>query len=1790
MLNTVAMKKERKITLKGVTVHNLKGVDLSLTIGEMIAFTGVSGSGKSSLAFDTLFIEGQKRYIDSLSKSARRGIGKLKSPDAKIISGLPPTIAIEQKTLSHNPRSTVGTITNIYDHLRLLYAHLAVPYCPVSGEKVAPATEKEIKESIVSLGEGIKAIFLAPFAKGKKGAFKDDMQGLQKKGFYRLYIDGDFYDLSEEIPTLDKEKAHDIDIVIDRCIITKDDSTRLDEATAHALRVGDGVFSLLVPSLGETRVYSLFSFSPKSGIYYKTLESEDFSFNHPKGMCTRCKGLGICEDFDLEKIIDEDQSISEDCCSIAPHYNTVKWGNIFKNLAKIYGFKLTTPWKKLSEKAKQIFLYGTEEKWVKMKFTHPDTGYKWSDYVEWKGAINIAKDRINESSTALYKKKMHDLMDIFSCPDCKGSRLKSYPAAAQFDGLTIAQWSSLSVEDFLSKIKKVKLTKDQKVVAEEIIKEIESRLAFLIDVGLPYLTIDRTSPTLSGGEAQRVRLSGLIGSSLTDVLYILDEPSIGLHPSDNLKLIKTLKALQALGNTIIIVEHDEETILASDSIVDIGPLAGKGGGEVLYNGKRDAFLKEKNSITANYLSGRETISIPKRRKIDLTKGIKIEKASHHNLKEVNLTIPLNVMVAVTGISGSGKSSLISETLYPYLNNKLHKTSLSVGKNKSITGEDLIQKVVSIDQSPIGRTPRSNPATYVGVFTDIRKFFASLPAAKAAGFTDGRFSFNVKEGSCKGCSGNGSIKVDMDFLADVWVECEECKGKRFDAGTLSVTYKGKNISDVLDMSIDESSTFFSEIPSIHKKLSLLFQMGLGYITLGQSAVTLSGGEAQRVKLACELLKKKSSQTLYILDEPTTGLHFYDIQKLLLILHELVDAGNSILVIEHNMDLVKTCDYVIDLGPKGGTGGGKVMACGTPEQVAKQNSPTAPFIKAALAGEKAQVETQVVRKEKEKNIVITGACEHNLKNLSLEIPKEKITVFAGPSGSGKTSLAYNTIFAEAQRRFVETLPPFTRRFVKAMPKPKYGKIENLSPTVAIEQRMRSMNPRSTLGTMAETYDHLRLIYTHEGVAYCPDTHHPIVQITSEYIASQYVHLPEKTKLTILAPINTSEISNFEEWKERFLASGFLRIRLNKKLYELDEEIPYRRLRKNTLELVIDRLVIGPSVQKRLIAGIDLAVKYSDDEVILITEDKEQYFNLSFSVKETGISYPKITHHTFSFNHKDGMCDYCHGLGILIDVDEEMYAYFGCGNEEICPECKGGRLNPLASNVLVENLSLPSLCALSLTEAQVFAKKIKKTDRIKEPLEKLLSTLSFLNEIGLGYLSLNRMTRTLSTGELQRLRLSKELHKELTGACYILDEPTIGLHPVNNELLNKSLLKMKERGNTLLIVEHDPLTMEIADQIIDFGPLCGKNGGEIVFQGSYKQILKDKNSVTGPYLSKKKILKRETKAISATNFLLLEKATIHNIKNLCIDIPLDGITSFTGVSGAGKTSLVIDLLYERLSENLKRRKPLNKLTKKDGVIDNCKVLSKILHINQTPVSLSSRSDISTFLDILSPLRTFFAALPDSKIKGLKAGHFSFNSPLGHCKRCKGHGHEWIDLHFLPPVKLTCSSCNGLRLNPLSLSIKYKGLSISELLQSDVEKARMLFPPLSKITKALALMKDTGLDHLTLNRRVKTLSGGEASRLKITKELTQKDLGHTLYVFDEPTTGLHFTDTELLLKLFDTLLLKGHGIWIIEHNTDIIANSDYIIDLGPGGGSDGGKIVDKGPFKEIFNRKKALIANYLN
>jgi len=1128
---------KQSIILKNVRVHNLKGVDLTLDPGTFNVFTGVSGSGKSSLAFDTIFVEGQRRYIESLSNYARRYMGSLQKPDADLIEGISPTIAIEQKTAGRNPRSTVGTITAIYDYLRVLFARVGTPHCPVSGEKVQPQSMERILSTIQNFPEKSQLIFLAPHIKGKKGEFKDLFEELIRKGFMRIRLDGEIVNLEDDIE-IDKSTAHDIDLVIDRILLKEEEKNRIVEAVTQALELGEGVMSVYNKTSRKETLFSQHAYAKKSKLSYSPLEPHDFSFNHPSGMCSTCEGLGLTQDFDLDKIIDPELSIAEDCCLIAGSYNTVKWKNIYNNLGSLYDFDIHTPWKDLPVKAQNQYLYGNRKKWTKMRFVHPVKKTSWTEYIKWRGVISEAKKRYNEAKSDVYRNKMLKLMHETICPDCNGSRIKPYPAATQLGGKTIHELTSMTIEELHSFFQKLKLSPFEEMVGHDLILEIKKRLDFLLNVGLYYLALERTAPTLSGGESQRVRLASQIGCGLVGTTYILDEPSIGLHPRDNTKLISTLEKLRDRGNTIIVVEHDEETMEAADFIVDIGPEAGSRGGEVIAAGTIKDLEKEPRSITGAYLSGRETIPILKKRKKGKN-SLTIKGAEHHNLKQVDVDIPLGLFIAVTGVSGSGKSSLITDTLYPALANKLHRAEHSVGKHKAIQGLEHLDKVIAIDQTPIGRTPRSNPSTYIKVFDDVRDLFTKLPESQAAGFKPGRFSFNVQEGSCTECRGMGQIRLDMDFMDDVWTTCSLCNGKRFDPKTLAITYKGKNIHDVLEMTVEEALEFFDAIPHIYHKLSLLKQVGMDYITLGQSSTTLSGGEAQRIKLAREIIRPATGKTLYILDEPTTGLHFHDIRKLIDILQHLVDAGNTVLVIEHNIDLIKTTDWIIDLGPEGGRGGGQILATATPEQMAKKETPTGH----ALRPRKAPKSRPHKATQKPLTAITAIGCrQNNLKGEDLKIPRGKISVCTGPSGSGKSSFAFETIYAEGQRRYIESLSAYARQFVKQMPKPKVEEIEGLSPAIAIEQKHHAGNPRSTIGTMTEVYDFLRLLYAHRGVAYCPETGEKIESISKESVVKHLMKLPEKTRLHVLSPIKVVKGQSMDEIQDVLTQQGFVRVRLN------------------------------------------------------------------------------------------------------------------------------------------------------------------------------------------------------------------------------------------------------------------------------------------------------------------------------------------------------------------------------------------------------------------------------------------------------------------------------------------------------------------------------------------------------------------------------------------------------------------------------------------------------------------------
>ncbi len=938
---------EKNLIVKGAREHNLKNVSVEIPRDKLVVFTGLSGSGKSSLAFDTIYAEGQRRYMESLSSYARQFLGIMEKPDVDSIDGLSPAISIDQKTTSKNPRSTVGTVTEIYDYLRLLYARIGVPHCPVCGKEIKQQSVDQIVDKILALPEGTRFQILAPIAKGKKGEFQKELEGAVKSGFSRARIDGEVTDLSDKIK-LKKNIKHNIEIIVDRLIMKEGIVSRLTDSLETAFSLTEG--NVLVDVVGGEEILFSQNFAcPDHGSCMDELEPRMFSFNNPFGACPTCSGLSMFMRVSEDLLVPNRKlSINEGAIKGSGWSNTDSSsiaGMYYNALADKYNFTLDTPFREISSEGINAIFYGTNGERIKMVRQNE---YGSGTYMtEFEGIINNLERRYRETASDWSRREIEQYMTSSPCPDCKGARLKPAPLAVTVGGINIKELTDMSIGDELEFINNLKLTEKEEIIGKQIIKEIRSRLSFLCNVGLDYLTLSRASGTLSGGESQRIRLATQIGSSLMGVLYILDEPSIGLHQRDNEKLLKSLCNLRDLGNTLIVVEHDEDTMNQADFIVDVGPGAGVHGGEIVCAGTVEDIKNCDKSLTGQYLSGKKKISVPEKRREGNGKFLEIKGARQNNLKNIDVKIPLGKLVAVTGVSGSGKSSLINEILFKKLAAELNNARKFAGKHDEIIGIEHLDKVIDIDQSPIGRTPRSNAATYTGVFNDIRTLFASTQDAKAKGYDAGRFSFNVKGGRCESCEGDGIIKIEMNFLSDVYVPCEVCRGARYNRETLEVKYKGKNISDVLNMTVEEAMNFFSNIPKIRKKLETIYDVGLGYITLGQSATTLSGGEAQRVKLATELSKKSTGKTIYILDEPTTGLHTADVKKLLDVLNKLVDANNSVVVIEHNLDVIKTADYIIDLGPEGGSGGGEIVAVGTPEEVAKcKKSYTGKYLKTLL----------------------------------------------------------------------------------------------------------------------------------------------------------------------------------------------------------------------------------------------------------------------------------------------------------------------------------------------------------------------------------------------------------------------------------------------------------------------------------------------------------------------------------------------------------------------------------------------------------------------------------------------------------------------------------------------------------------------------------------------------------------------------------------------------------------------------------------------------------------------------
>jgi excinuclease ABC subunit A len=1964
------------IVVRGAREHNLRNVNLDLPRNRLIVFTGVSGSGKSSLAFDTLYAEGQRRYVESLSSYARQFLGQLQKPDVDYLAGLSPAISIQQKSAGRNPRSTVGTITEIYDYLRVLYARIGQGHCPECGRPITAQTREQILARILALPEGSRFLVLAAVIRGQKGEYKDLFADMLKRGFVRARVDGQVVRLTDDLK-LDRRIKHNIEIVIDRLKLADNLRPRLAEAVEQALALGEGSLIVAVESSDATDdgqrttdksddiLFSAHYACTYCNKSYEPPSPQLFSFNNPHGMCPDCDGLGTRYTFDPALLIPE-PCLSFYAGAVPLVGNMREMGrwrkHIYEGVAKTLGIDLKTPWTDLPQEHRDWLLYGSGDRHITFEWKQRGGGV-WKHGDKWEGIIPQLLSSFKKTAAGPRRMQLEKYMRVVPCASCRGQRLNPQAGAVQVGGKTLVEVCAMPVGDLAAWLDPVtgelecSLTPLQTTIGGEVLKELRGRIGFLLNVGLHYLTLDRSAPTLSGGEAQRIRLAGQIGCGLVGVLYILDEPSIGLHPRDNDRLLHSLERLRDMGNTVVVVEHDEETMRAADYLVDFGPGPGVRGGEVVVAGDFQTVTANPVSLTGQYLSGAKRIEVPKQRRKALGPQLTIHGARHHNLKDITVSIPYGLFVCVTGVSGSGKSSLVNDILKRGLiaerrvgtngtngtngdeEDGEEKGAVHVGEHDRISGTEHIDKVIDIDQSPIGRTPRSNPATYIKVFDEIRSLFAELPEAKIRGYQPGRFSFNKPGGRCEACEGNGSNRLNMDFLADVWVTCPVCEGRRFNRETLQVRFKGKSIHDVLEMDVQEALAHFTNVPKIRAMLQTLHDVGMDYIKLGQAAPTLSGGEAQRVKLARELCKRATGRTLYILDEPTTGLHFDDISKLLQVLHGFVDSGNTVLVIEHNLDVIKTADWVIDLGPEGGSGGGRVVCVGTPEAVAKcdesfTGQALKPVLKKIASPERKRRGTPSRRLRsglvngEMRTLTVEGAQQHNLKNISVELPRERMTVCCGPSGSGKSSLALDTIYAEGQRRYIESLSAYARQFLGQMQKPKVEHVSGLSPAISIEQRTTSKSPRSTVGTVTEVYDYLRVLYARLGHPYCPNCQIPIGTQTSDEIIDKLLDLPEGSKLYLMAPLERRGQERYETLWDEVRRSGFVRLRVDGKSYSVEEPPAIDHRRKHLVEVIVDRVVVRANQRTRIADAVEAALDLGRGVLRVAHVDdarpepdwKVDNYSQHFACDRCGRSFEPLNPHNFSFNSPLGWCPTCEGLGVqqgansaLVIRDAQLslragalaawpdlaedatFTRFaealakhlklsldtpfaehsatqqrallqgtgdawiplaGAGSasfqykgvypavdeaarvspalrqrldhlvsEVPCSVCGGSRLRDDAAACRLAfaeqgpKLTLGELCDRQLSEALALFREMQVTPAQQqfagELLREVRNRLQFLVDVGLDYLTLSRPAPTLSGGESQRIRLASQIGSGLTGVLYVLDEPTIGLHPRDNRRLLGALQHLRDLGNTLILVEHDREVIGAADYLLDFGPGAGDRGGEITARGTPKQVLRSKASLTGQYLSGKRYIpvpsnrrlyredakplldeppglsRREGRQVypggslpqasvyhaftqAPCTFLTVRGARHHNLKNIDVAFPLGSLITVTGVSGSGKSSLVNEVLYLTLARRLHRAR--TPAVAHDDIL-GLEQIDKMINVDQDPIGNSPMSNPATYTGVFDLIRQLFAQLPEAKVRGYQQRRFSFNKPGGRCEACEGNGQKKIEMHFLPDVWVECDVCHGERYNPETLAVRYKNHSIADVLKMRVHEALELFTNIPKIRQVLQTLSDVGLDYLALGQAAPTLSGGEAQRVKLAAELARPSTGRTLYILDEPTTGLHFDDIHKLLEVLNRLVDLGNTVIVVEHNLDVIKTADWVIDLGPEAGPEGGRIVAQGTPEEI-------------
>ncbi len=1787
------MSQRNSLSIINARENNLKELNITLPHDTFIAITGLSGSGKSSLAFDTIYAEGQRRYIETFSPYTRQFFDKVKRPKVDFINNVRPAIAIQQRTRILNSRSTVGSMTDINDFLKILWSNVASPVCPVCS---LPLTRWDAS-SLTSLLErwcDIKRDSTLIVAISTKNT-KELVERLQILGYSR-YFDpklGKLVDFDETPPP---KRIKEVSVVVDRCRYGAFTHKQMRDSLEQSFSIGNGLLRVielrakLTRSLARVTVsneprdisplFESYTFSTQyqcgdGEVRVDKPKPSLFSYNHPIGACEECTGFGKV------LVIDRNRCVPDHGKTIAQHavecWRGASASGEFKDLlafCKQQGIPTAAPWSTLSKEQQELIFTTKSRSYIGI--------IPWFAYLECK------------------KYKMHVRVFLaryrgqVECPSCKGTRLRSDALAYRVRGITISEASSLPLEEFLAWISLVhrdlKAAKKLPRQLDDVCKNIISRLGYLVRLGLPYLTLDRMSRTLSGGETQRVNLVSALGSNLISTQFVLDEPSVGLHARDTEALIKALRDLSDRGNSLVIVEHDPDCLHAADAILELGPEAGERGGEITYFGGEAGWA---GVGMAPFTPSDNTPSFQK--------ALSIKSARNRNLKSIDVDIPLKAFVCLTGVSGSGKSSLLTEVIQAAY--ELHKGVIP-GENlldASVSGFEHVDQVLLVDQSPLSKTPRANIATYTKMWDRIRDILAGTDAAKARSLSKSSFSFNVSAGRCQTCEGAGFIREDMQFLSDVFIQCESCLGMRFQAPVLEVKFKDRNVHDILSMTVAACGEFFAHELFIATVCRVLCQLGLGHITLGHSLSELSGGEAQRLKLVPHIVEGSRGKSLFLFDEPTTGLHARDVEKLISLFTFLRHQGHSILCVEHNLRLIASADWIVDLGPEGGDKGGRVVLEGTPQsfidraQSAKE-SLTARYLAdftrqyaipklKKRAGVPTPLPTPPVRASA---IEITGAKEHNLKNISVKLPLQSFITLTGVSGSGKSTIAKDILYAEGQRRYLDCLSPYARQFIKELKKPHIDDIKNIQPTICVYQHTFQPSALSTVATMSEVYNFLRLLYAKVGVQFCPD--HPeqsVSPLSAEQIAT-YIKRHYNGVIRLLAPVINLKKGHHRAVFERALETEISEVRVDG-VFSPPSKFSEQGLHKtkvHSIEYVTARFNVKNMTPDLIVEGVTQALAIGGGTVVVVSGDSERVFSSQRTCQVCQRGFFKPDPEDLSFNSRRGRCSSCDGYGTV--------------KNKPCSTCEGTRLDEIGRNIRLFDRNIHELTMHSALELQEYLERLvgdAATHDIVEPIARELEgRLKTLVALGLEHLALNRQCATLSNGELQRLRLATAMGSPLTGVTYIFDEPSAGLHPHDNKRLLSKLRELKDRGNTVIQIEHEIDNILASEHVIDVGPGAGTQGGEIVFQGAVNEVGNAPRSATGKALTTPIVIRESSrKKIGASDDRIsIRNATVNNLRNISLEIPLRSLVTVAGVSGAGKSSLVHGVIVEALDEPRSGAGKKTKGASAQNSVESTLPVERLLVVDQQPIGKTSRSTPASYLGIWDEIRKLFAETLESKSRGWSPSFFSHNTGKGRCPVCKGQGELTLEMSFLAEAKVLCETCNGSRFTPEADSVKFRDLCISEVLKLTFDEARAIFINHRKIHQICAIACDLGLGYLTLGQPSSTLSGGESQRLKLVSELHLSRKGHTIYVLDEPTTGLHRLDVSLLLKALHALVQQGHSVLVIEHDADTISQSDWVVELGPGPGAAGGSVIFEGspqdlvrgktPWSEALNERLAL------